>query len=213
MHSPLLSLHNSTLTLHLFPKPSIVTCTNCFCCEILTLCPHALASCFHNHLLLHGTVFVSSYYSTCQNFRFLFVFDACVQLDVHVFACKCDLVVALTAFFLPPFLLYVACVLYVSITVVQSYTEKHHEFNLLSSVLLGVLLGVVTMPKVTKEWFYFSIACWDYYGDNDFIIWTFNFFACSDAACVTCSTGMDSWMTCSTNTDSRVTCFKKMLFF
>ena len=84
-----------------------------------------LTSCFHNHLVLHGTVFVSSYHSTCQNFRFLFIFDACVQLDVHVFACECDLVVEFTTFFLPPFLLYVGCVLYItSITVVQSYTEN-----------------------------------------------------------------------------------------
>ena len=59
---------------------------------------------------------------------FWFTFDACVQLDVHVFACEWDVVVAFTTFFLPPFLLYVGCVLYIiSITIVQSYTEKHHE--------------------------------------------------------------------------------------
>ena len=42
------------------------------------------------------------------------------------------------------------------------------------------------MPKVTKGWFYFSVA-W-YYGDNDFIIQAFDFFACSDAAHMICNT-------------------------
>ena len=46
-----------------------------------------------------------------------------------------------------------------------------------------------------------------YYGDNDFIIRTFDFIACSDVACVVPDT--DSHVTCTTDTDSRVTCSKK----
>ena len=42
------------------------------------------------------------------------------------------------------------------------------------------------MPTATNE-SYFSGIAW-YYGDNDFIIQTFDFIARSDAAHVTCST-------------------------
>ena len=48
----------------------------------------------------------------------------------------------------------------------------------------------------------FSGIAW-YYGDNDFIIRTFDFIAGSDAVHVTCST----------DTDSRVTCSKKIRLF
>ena len=52
---------------------------------------------------------------------------------------------------------------YISITIVQSYTGKYHEF---------VAVCIVT---------------W-YYGDNNFIIRTSDFIACSYTAHVTCST-------------------------
>ena len=55
---------------------------------------------------------------------------------------------------------------YISITIVQSQSGKYHEF---------VAVCIV-----------FWLAL--YYGDNDYIIQTFNFIAHSDAAHVTCST-------------------------
>ena len=62
-----------------------------------------------------------------------------------------------------------------------------------------------------------------YYGDNDFILRTFDFIARSDTARVwlavpntdshvTCSADADSHVTCSTDMDSRVTCSKKYGF-
>ena len=42
----------------------------------------------------------------------------------------------------------------------------------------------------------FSGIAW-YYGDNDFVIQTFDFIARSDAVYVTCSTDTDSHVTCS----------------
>ena len=53
-----------------------------------------------------------------------------------------------------------------------------------------------------KRVIYFSSVAWCYsYGDNDFIMRTFDFIARSDATHVTCST----------DTDFRVTCSKKMI--
>ena len=46
----------------------------------------------------------------------------------------------------------------------------------------------------------FSSIAW-YYGDNDFIIWTFDFIARSDVAHVTCSTDTVSHVTCSKKYD------------
>ena len=57
----------------------------------------------------------------------------------------------------------------------------------------------VTMPKWQQTSDIFSDIAW-FYGDNDFIIQTFDFIACSDAVHVTCSTDTDSHLTCSTNT-------------
>ena len=51
------------------------------------------------------------------------------------------------------------------------------------------------MPTATNE-LYFSGIAW-YYGDNDFIVRTFDFIAHSDAAHVACSTDTDSCVTCS----------------
>ena len=87
-----------------------------------------LTSCFHNHLLLHVLLFLLVATTLPVKTSGFCLHLMLVQLDVHVFVCECDLVVAFTTFFLPPFLLYVGCVLYIiSITIVQSYTEKHHE--------------------------------------------------------------------------------------
>ena len=65
----------------------------------------------------------------------------------------------------------------------------HHSMKLyqdILSLLLSVLLRVCSTSKNIngnkRVIFFFSIAC--YYGDDDFIIQTFNFIA----ACMTCST-------------------------
>ena len=49
------------------------------------------------------------------------------------------------------------------ITIVQSYSGKYHEF---------VAVCTVTMPIATNEWYFFP---------GNFIIWTFDFIACSEA--------------------------------
>ena len=75
---------------------------------------------------------------------------------------------------------------YIIITIVQSYTEKYYITSLLPSVLLRVR-SMSNNANSNKRVIFFSGIAW-YYGDNDFIIRTFDFIACSDAACVTCST-------------------------
>ena len=59
---------------------------------------------------------------------------------------------------------------YISITIVQSYTGKYHEL---------VAVYIVTSVQHGIAW---------YYGDNGYIIRTFDFIARSDATHVTCST-------------------------
>ena len=75
---------------------------------------------------------------------------------------------------------------YIIITIVQSYTEKYYITSLLPSVLLRVR-SMSNNANGNKRVIFFSGIAW-YYGDNDFIIQTFDFIARSDAACVTCST-------------------------
>ena len=119
---------------------------------------------------------------------------------------------------------------YISITIVQSYTGK------LSQVCCRLYCyectARVTMPTATNEW-YFSGMAW-YYGDNDFIIRTFDFIAWSDAAHMTCSTwyrfsrdlqylirilawlavpDTDSCVTCSTDTDFAWLVVKNTAFY
>ena len=75
------------------------------------------------------------------------------------------------------------------VIIVQSYIT-----SLLPSVSLQVR-STSNNPNSTNKWYFSSIA-W-YYGDNDFIIWTFDFIARSDIhtrlvvpdrdSCVTCS--------------------------
>ena len=57
---------------------------------------------------------------------------------------------------------------------------------LLPSVLLRVR-SISNNANGNKRVIFFPGKAW-YYGDNDFIIRTFDFIACSDAAHVTCST-------------------------
>ena len=67
----------------------------------------------------------------------------------------------------------------ISITIVPSYTGKYHRF--VAVLYCYECAARVTMPTAT-----FSGIAW--YGDNDFIVRTFDFIAHSDAAHVTCST-------------------------
>ena len=82
----------------------------------------------------------------------------------------------------------------VSIIIVQSYTEK--QWVCCRLYCYGSEAWVA-MPTATNKWYSFGIA-W-YYGDNDFIIRTSDFIACSDVHIVQCSTDTDSRVTCSNN--------------
>ena len=67
------------------------------------------------------------------------------------------------------------------------------------SLLPSVLLRVCSMSNNAngnKRVIFSGIV--SYYGDNDFIIQIFDFFAHSDAVRVTCNTDADSHVTCST---------------
>ena len=84
------------------------------------------------------------------------------------------------------------------------------------SLLLSVLLWVCSTcnnangNKLTSD--IFSGIAW-YYGDNDFIIWTFDFIARLDVVCNLQYLIQIFWRDySSTGTDSRVTCSKKYGF-
>ena len=61
---------------------------------------------------------------------------------------------------------------YVSITIVQSYTGKYHEF---------VAVGIVTSVQRKQQCQWQQVQHSLVYGDN----FIFDFIACSNAACVT----------------------------
>ena len=70
---------------------------------------------------------------------------------------------------------------YIIITIVRSHTGKYHEF-----VAVCIVTSAQQCQRQQASDIYSSMA--SYYGDNDFIIRTFDFIACSDAVRVTCST-------------------------
>ena len=76
----------------------------------------------------------------------------------------------------------------------------------ITSLLPSVLLWVHSTSNNANgnKWvIFFSGTAW-YYGDNDFIIRTFDSDARLDTVHVTCSAWTDSHMTCSTDTDSHM---------
>ena len=77
---------------------------------------------------------------------------------------------------------------------------------LISTALLLRVRSTSNNPNGNKRVIFFPVCIAWCYGDNDFIVRTFDFVAQSDAARVTCSTDMDSRVTCSADTDSCVTC-------
>ena len=99
-----------------------------------------------------------------------------------------------------------ADIIYVSITIVQSYTG--------TSLLLSELLRVCSTKNNVNgnKQVIFSQSSW-YYGDNDFIIRTFDFIARPDAYTWLIAPDTNCCMTRSTDTDSHVTCSTKYGFY
>ena len=99
-----------------------------------------------------------------------------------------------------------------SVGLAQAHPNYHHKTKLYWNNWVCCCLycyecaAWVTMPTATSD--IFSGIAW-YYGDNDFIIWTFNSLHIQMQCTWLAESDMDFHMTYSTYTDSSVTCNSK----
>ena len=109
-------------------------------------------------------------------------------------------------------LIYHTCFSYVFLPPIIS-SWYHHNYKAILENITSLLSSVLLLVHSTnynansnKQVIYFFGIVW-YYGDNDFLIQTFNFIAHLDAVCMSWSIpNMNSRMTCSTDTGFHVIC-------
>ena len=75
--------------------------------------------------------------------------------------------------------------------------KYHLSTKLYHELVAACIITVINNASASGKQVIFSSSIAWYYGDNDFVIRTFNFIAYSVTAHMTCSTDTDSHVTCS----------------